>query len=125
MKIGEFVSMLNTTKDTVRHYEDLQLITPTWNKHFREYSEKDVLNFQVVRELKEYGLSLNDIQLIFSLKEAHSCGDKELVNKVVEQLSLHLHKLQTEEEELRVRRKTLESEMEQIRSLLGGDSGHD
>ncbi|MGG4170036.1 MerR family transcriptional regulator [Rossellomorea vietnamensis] len=118
MKIGEFVSMLNTTKDTVRHYEDLQLITPKWNKHFKEYSEKDVLNFQVVRELKEYGLSLNDIQLIFSLKDAYSCGDKELVNRVLEQMNRHVDLLKEEEKDLRRRRLALEKKVEAIRELL-------
>ncbi|TMU85815.1 MerR family transcriptional regulator [Bacillus sp. BHET2] len=118
MKIGEFVTLLQTTKDTVRHYEELNLITPKWNKHYKEYSEKEVLDFQVVRELKEYGLSLSEIQLIFSLKDAYSCGDKELVNKVFDQLNIHLDTLQKEEAELRRRRIALEKQMEEIRDII-------
>ncbi|WP_053217881.1 MerR family transcriptional regulator [Virgibacillus senegalensis] len=118
MKIGEFVNLLNTTKDTVRHYEDLKFINPKWINNNKEYGEKEVLNFQVVKELKEYGLTLREIQIIFNLKEAYNCGDKELINQVFGQLTGHLNRLRNEEEDLCKRRKTLENEIEKIRDLI-------
>ncbi len=118
MKIGEFVQLLNTTKDTVRHYEELNLVTPKWKNHHKEYGEKEILNFQVVKELKEYGLSLKDIQFIFDLKEAHQCGDKKLIHQVVEQLADHVNNLRKEEEELRRRRIALENKLKEIEDVL-------
>ncbi len=46
MKIGEFVTLLQTTKDTVRHYEELNLITPKWNKIIRNLGEKESWIFE-------------------------------------------------------------------------------
>ncbi len=118
LKIGEFVNLLNTTKDTVRHYENLKFITPKWINNNKEYGEKEVMNFQVVKELKEYGLTLKEIQIIFNLKDAYQCGDKELINQVFGQLTSHLNRLRKEEEELSKRRITLENEIEKIRDLI-------
>ena len=118
LKIGEFVKLLNTTKDSVRHYENLKFITPKWINNNKEYGEKEVLNFQVVRELKEYGLTLKEIQIIFNFKYAYQCGDKELINQVFGQLTSQLNKLRQEEEDLIKRRITLENEVEKLRDLI-------
>jgi DNA-binding transcriptional MerR regulator len=118
MRIGEFIELLKTTKDTVRHYEDLKLITPKRINSHKEYGEKEIVNFQVVKELKGYGLSLIDIQKIFELKEAYLCGDKKLISQVLKQLTVHLNTLRQEEEEVRKRRITLENEIKGIRNLL-------
>ncbi|WP_400243253.1 MerR family transcriptional regulator [Niallia sp. JL1B1071] len=118
MKIGEFVTLLNTTKDTVRHYEELNLLTPSWQNNKKEYSEKEILDFQVVKELKEYGFTLKDIQLIFSLKQALGCGDKQLIGQVYQVLTSQLDKLLQEEEELRERRLILENEVKKLKDLI-------
>lgn len=118
MKIGEFVTLLKTTKDTVRHYEELNLLTPSWQNNKKEYSEKEILDFQVVKELKEYGFTLKDIQLIFSLKQALGCGDKHLIRQVYQVLTNQLDKLLKEEEELRERRLILENEVKKLKDLI-------
>ena len=118
LRIGEFVNLLNTTKDTVRHYENLKFITPKWINKNKEYGEKEVLNFQVVQELKGYGLKLKEIQIIFNLKEAFHCGDKELINQVFGQLTGQLDRLRKQEEEISKRRIMLENELEKIRDLI-------
>lgn len=118
LKIGEFVKLLNTTKDAVRHYENLKFITPRWINNNKEYGEKEVLNFQVVKELKGYGLTLKEIQIIFNFKDAYHCGDKELINQVFGQMTSHLNRLRQEEEELTKRRITLENEVEKLRGLI-------
>ncbi len=118
MRIGKFVELLNTTKDTVRHYEDLNLVTPKWENHHKEYGEKEILNFHVVKELQEYGLSLKDIQIIFNLKEAYQCGDKKLIHQVLEQLTDHVNNLRKEEEEVRRRRIALENKLKEIGDFL-------
>ena len=37
MRIGEFIKLVQTTKDTVRHYEELDLIRPDWKNGTRDY----------------------------------------------------------------------------------------
>lgn len=118
MRIGQFVTLLNTTKETVRHYEDLNLITPKWKNSFRDYGEKDIQDFQVIVELKNFGLTLKEIQLIFNLKNALGCGDKQLVEQVFEQLSNHLQALQQAEEEIKNRRIKLNNVVKQLEDLL-------
>ncbi|WP_312092690.1 MerR family transcriptional regulator [Niallia sp.] len=118
MKIGEFVTLLNTTKDTVRYYEELNLLKPNWRNNKKEYSDKEILDFQVVKELKEYGFSLKDIQLIFSLKQALDCGDKQLIGQVYQVLTSQLDKLLQEEKEIKERRLILENEVKKLKGLL-------
>ncbi|ONG93195.1 6-phosphogluconolactonase [Bacillus cereus] len=118
MRIGEFVTLLHTTKDTVRHYEDLNLIVPTRTNNRKEYSEKEILEFQVIIELKEMGLSLKDIQLLFELKGLLGCGDKKLIDEVVAKLTNHADSLLLEEENIRNRRIQLQKKLSEIKKLL-------
>ncbi|MGE7889320.1 MerR family transcriptional regulator [Bacillus cereus] len=118
MRIGEFVTLLHTTKDTVRHYEDLNLIVPTRTNNRKEYSEKEILDFQVIIELKEMGLSLKDIQLLFELKGLLGCGDKKLIDEIVAKLTNHVDSLLLEEENIRNRRIQLQKKLSEIKKLL-------
>ncbi|KIL34384.1 6-phosphogluconolactonase [Cohnella kolymensis] len=118
MKISEFIALLNTTKETVRHYEDLNLVTPKRVKSRREYGQKEVLDFQVILELKGMGLSLKDIQLLFDLKRAIGCGEQGLVREVILHLTNHLEMLRNEEDLLRERRMKLEKQLEEVKLLL-------
>lgn len=118
MRIGEFTTLLNITKHSVRHYEDLDLLSPKWKGNYKDYGEKDILDYQVIIELKELGLNLKDIQLLFTLKKAFGCGDKQFVNQVFNQLTNHVELLLKEEDEIHKRRIRLQNEMNKIRELL-------
>jgi len=118
MKIGEFVTLMNTTKDTVRYYEELKLLNPKWQKNNKDYGEKDILHFQVVQELKGFGLTLREIQLIFNIKDDSKCGDKQLIAQVCRNLTEQLDRLRQEEEEIYRRRKNLEHQVEELKQLL-------
>lgn len=118
LQIRDFVALLNTTKETVRHYEDLQLLTPVRRNNRREYGEKEVMNFEVIMELKSMGMGLKDIQLLFELKRAFGCGDETLVREIIVHLTNHLEALRQEEEVLRERRLKLEQELEQVKRIL-------
>lgn len=118
MRVGEFVFLLNTTKDTVRHYEDLNLINPSWKGKSKDYGDKDIQAFHVIVKLKDFGLSLIEIQLIFELKNAFGCGDKKLVKQVLNQLTNQLEVLRLKEEEIHKRRVLLHNEVEKIKELL-------
>ncbi|PKR83705.1 hypothetical protein CWO92_18150 [Heyndrickxia camelliae] len=61
VRIGEYIKVLNTTKDTVRYYEDLELLTPKWNGNRKDYGEKEIQDYEVIMEFKSFGLSLNAV----------------------------------------------------------------
>ena len=118
LKIGQYIKRLNTTKDTVRHYEELLLLHPIKVKKYKEYSEKDIKDFQMIKELQLYGLSLKDIQLIFEIKNSHQCGDIHVLKETLQTLTLHLKQLKSEEEAIFQRRTMLEKELRELRDYI-------
>ena len=124
MKIGQFINRLNTTKDTVRHYENMNLLKPTKQTYQKEYNEKDIKNFKLIKELQNYGLSLKDIQLIFELKNTYQCGDIELIKKTVDTLTSHLEQLKKEEEDIHKRRILLEQELKDLQEYIRLEGRH-
>jgi len=115
MRIGEFAARVGTTKDTIRHYEDLTLIQPQWLNRYKHYSVKDELDFHAIQEMKSVGMTLGDIQLVFELKRQTGCGTAELLCAAHTRLASHLNFLQKEEEALRSRRLKLERILEDIK----------
>ena len=124
MKIGQFINRLNTTKDTVRHYENMNLLKPTKQTYQKEYNEKDIKNFKIIKELQNYGLSLKDIQLIFELKDNYQCGDIELIKKTADTLGNHLKQLKKDEEEIHKRRTLLEKELKVLKEYIRLEGRH-
>lgn len=118
MRIGEFVKRVKTTKDTVRHYENMELLNPDMVGTRRQYTEKEILEFQVITELKSFGFSLNDIQLIFQLKLAYGCGNQQMVHQLFAQLASQLEVVKKEDIEIKRRRILLEDELKQLEKLL-------
>ena len=118
MKIGQFIKRLNTTKDTVRHYEDMLLLHPVKGENHKEYSEQDINDFKMIKELQDYGLSLKDIQLIFEMKNSHQCGDIQVLKKTLQTLTIHLEELKREEEAISLRRTMLERELLELRDYI-------
>ncbi|GAA0608795.1 hypothetical protein GCM10009001_27700 [Virgibacillus siamensis] len=117
MKIGEFITNLNTTKDTVRHYEKLHLLSPKQDGTYKEYSEKEVMDFQAVTDMKEMGMTLKDIQLIFQMKQSLGCRSPELIKSVKAQLKEHLASIIDEEQQLHKRRINLEETIKELQQI--------
>lgn len=117
MRIGEFITLTGTTKDTIRHYEDLDLILSMGPEGKRIYTEKHLADFYAIQELKGYGVKLRDIQAIFKLKRNYGCGHEELIKEVSDSLDLQLEGLRKEELELRNRISKLEELVQQINQI--------
>lgn len=108
MQIGEFLKEAKTTKDTVRHYEDLGLLNPEWNKGKRNYTARDLIDFEAIKEMKALGFSLKDVQVIFELKRTNQCGSPDLIKHVRHRLEEQYLQLKKEEEALKAKVRMIE-----------------
>ena len=63
-KSGEFARLCNTTKDTLFHYDDIDLLKPAKiaNNGYRYYSLNQVFIFDMISMFKEVGMSLDEIK---------------------------------------------------------------
>lgn len=64
MKRGEFAKFCNTTKETLRHYEKLELLSPiTFSETgYGIYSPLQALDFYLITALRDAGCSLKEIK---------------------------------------------------------------
>lgn len=61
---GEFASLCGVKKDTVFHYDEINLLKPDYvaENGYRYYSPKQVMVFKIISALKGIGMSLKEIQ---------------------------------------------------------------
>lgn len=69
MRIGEFAQRAGVTPRTVRYYESLGLLGPNEREGsgFRYYTEAELVRLQKINDLKELGLSLEEISSVIPL----------------------------------------------------------
>lgn len=111
MKIAQFLEAVQTTKDTVRHYEVLGLLHPEWISKRRIYSEREISDFQAIKEMQALDLSLKEIQVIFQMKRNNGCGSRELLEEVIQTMDVKQRQLIVEEQ-------VIKNKKEQISELL-------
>lgn len=104
MHIGEFVEMIQTSKDTVRYYEELNLIDPIRNGDKRDYTEKDIQDFHIIKEMQAIGLTIREIQIIFHLKRSAGFQSPSLLQDIQDKLYTSIKKIEQAERELAIRR---------------------
>ena len=68
MKIGKFAEIHEVTLDTIRFYIEKGLLVPSKKNSQYNFSEIDSNNLERIKELKELGFSLSEIQKIFSFQ---------------------------------------------------------
>ncbi|MGG0658308.1 MerR family transcriptional regulator [Rummeliibacillus pycnus] len=117
MKISEFIEMVNTTKDTVRYYEELEILRPSWIDHRRNYTEQDITDFEVIKEMKNLGLSMKDIQMIFKIKRETDCNSKELISSILLKLNSSKEHFETEVLDIQNKLQMIEELIIQIKKL--------
>ncbi|MBK3496248.1 MerR family transcriptional regulator [Viridibacillus sp. YIM B01967] len=117
MKISEFVKQVNTTKDAVRHYEELDLLRPSWKNDVRYYSPKDVGDFHAIKEMQSVGFSLKDVQAIFNLKRTDGCGSEKLIQGFLDSLDKELEAVVKAEEELQQKKSKITNMILELKQL--------
>lgn len=90
-RIGELASMFGITPRTIRYYEELGLLEPLNRNEgeHRHYSGRDAVKLKRIHQLKDYGLSLAEIQELFDLAREDRSGKKvreSLIGKYKERL---------------------------------------
>ncbi|WP_395319719.1 MerR family transcriptional regulator [Fructilactobacillus frigidiflavus] len=106
MKISEFVKKNNTTIDTVKHYINLKLLTPSKMNNWYFFTPKDSDDFKNIIQLKSLGMSL---KLIKKIKDNHdeNCGTVKQLNDNLMIIKSELDLLRREKEKLKVKEKLL------------------
>jgi MerR family copper efflux transcriptional regulator len=69
MQIGEIAERSGLSLRTLRHYDEIGLLTPSARSDggFRLYTEDDLERLLVIRRMKPLGYSLDDMQAVMQL----------------------------------------------------------
>lgn len=87
MKIGELSKTVDLSKDTIRYYEKMGLISPTIINKVRIYSEKDLLRLKSIQILKTARFSLMEIKIFIDYDNQFNSMD-EIYNMSKDDLSM-------------------------------------
>lgn len=70
LSIGQFAQLCRTTKDTLIHYDNIDLLPPRYcsAKNHRYYSPSQYCNFFIIQLLRDLGISLNEIKKIVTCR---------------------------------------------------------
>ncbi|MDR0400280.1 MAG: MerR family transcriptional regulator [Treponema sp.] len=117
-RIGDLAKKTGVTTRTVRYYESLGLLKtqPRTNGGQRYYSDKDLVYLARIIQLKNYGLSLEEIGSIIRLGNEDASGEKrrvELVKQYRALISRNLQRIKAVQELI----KELEWHMNQLETV--------
>jgi DNA-binding transcriptional MerR regulator len=106
--IGEVAELFDVTTKTLRHYEELGLLSPQREENdYRRYGPQDVLRVQRIRQLQTLGMSLRQIKAVLEKQD-----DEEMWATVLRSLR----------EEVEAEIEALEERREQIEELLSREA---
>lgn len=82
MNTSEFCTKMNTTRDTLRYYNETGLLVPDRSSNnYRRYTTADQQTFILIQVLQRAGLSLSEIKFVVDLRRhpvTHQCFDETL-----------------------------------------------
>ena len=84
-RIGELAEYAGVTIRTIRYYEELGLLKSKARKEseHRRYTRRDLVALKRIKELKDYGLSLNEIIEIANLSRTDPTGNRSRLKLIV------------------------------------------
>ncbi|NLR32430.1 MerR family transcriptional regulator [Levilactobacillus tujiorum] len=69
MNTTEFCQRTHATRDTLRFYDTIGILTPDRrSNNYRDYSEDDLVTYQIIQNLKVADVSLTEIAQILTLR---------------------------------------------------------
>lgn len=102
LSIGQMAKLNNVSVQSLRHYEKLGLMVPSYINHdtgYRYYSMKDFATIDLIKQCKAMGLSLEEIKdVISNYTSLESILDilgnqKKLINEKIKELEIIKHKI--------------------------------
>lgn len=88
---SEVIKLFNTTKETLRHYEKIGLISPEVDdKNYRYYDVSELNILRQIFVLKELGFSTSEMKVMLN----HTIDRKDYLSKMVEHTQLLEEKIQ-------------------------------
>ena len=106
MYLKEFIQKENTTRDTVRHYIYLNLITPARKGRNYWFTEIECDIFEAVKEFQDLGFSLQEIKEIKKLHDESCSTEKQrkqnlkLIAEKITTISAKINKLKMQKKVL-------------------------
>ena len=114
MYLKEFMQKENTTRDTVRHYIYLNLLTPARKGRNYWFTENECDIFEAVKEFQDLGFSLQEIKDIKKLHDESCSTEKQrkqnlkLIKDKIAVISAKINKLKMQKKVLAEVKKTLQ-----------------
>ncbi len=107
-RIGEMAKRADVTVRTIRYYEELGLIAPSLRRDssHRLYTGNDLNSLKRIKQLKNYGLTLNEIKDIFDLAANDPAGQKSKMKLITSYVKKRLEALE--------RKKKLDAYIEEL-----------
>ncbi len=106
MYLKEFMQKENTTRDTVRHYIYLNLLTPARKGRNYWFTENECDIFEAVKEFQDLGFSLQEIKEIKKLHDESCSTEKQrkqnlkLIAEKITTISAKINKLKMQKKVL-------------------------
>jgi DNA-binding transcriptional MerR regulator len=111
--INELSEIYDITPRTLRHYEDMGLLSPERRGNQRLYRERDRVRLQLILRGRRLGFGLREIQEMLDLYDADPTEVTQLQD-VIRRGDLKLRELQSQVEELQ----TIMAEMTELRMTM-------
>ncbi|ENL9871391.1 MerR family transcriptional regulator [Listeria monocytogenes] len=97
MYIKDFATKTGLSIDTLRYYEEEELLIPARNeKNYRVYTEEDYCWVQLLLKMKQTGMTITNIKNFAVLQKQ---GDKTLLNRI-QILDNHMENLYEQQKDL-------------------------
>ncbi|HAO5767876.1 TPA: MerR family transcriptional regulator [Listeria monocytogenes] len=97
MYIKDFATKTGLSIDTLRYYEEEELLIPARNeKNYRVYTEEDYCWVQLLLIMKQTGMTITNIKNFAALQKQ---GDKTLLNRI-QILDNHMENLYEQQKDL-------------------------
>ena len=111
MYLKEFIQKENTTRDTVRHYIYLNLITPVRKGRNYWFTENECDIFEAVKEFQDLGFSLQEIKEIKKLHD-ESCSTEKQRKQNLKLIAEKITTISAKINKLKMQKKVLEEVVE-------------
>ncbi len=87
MKIGEFAQSCQVSRDTVRYYIKIGLLTPVGNSAQYSFSQQDLRDMQTIQKMKDQHFSLEEIRAYLKIQRVSTMVEPESIQDAAEILS--------------------------------------